>query len=104
MEKKLQNVIIDLLNINGVGFFWQNDSFGIKGRKRENRYRPNGVPDILGIVDGRFIAVEVKGPRGRLSDSQIKFKNAFQANGGVYILARSISDVRPLLTRDISWN
>ena len=92
-EKMIQNEILDFLMQREIGYFWQNDSVGLKGRKRENRYRPNGVPDILGCVNGIFIAIEVKTEKGRISTAQEIFRSKFIREGGIYILARSVFDV-----------
>ena len=93
-EKEIQNEILDKLYELDIGYFWQNDSVGIKGRKRLTRYRPNGVPDILGVVKSKFFGIEVKRPGGKPSDSQIAFRNRFISYGGAYILAYSFEDVR----------
>ena len=51
-----------------------------------------GCPDIIGCYRGRFIGIEVKAPKGRQSDQQIKFQAAVERAGGIYILARSVND------------
>lgn len=51
-----------------------------------------GSADILGIIapDGRFLAIEVKRPKGgRQSERQQNFEGMVKAMGGIYILARS---------------
>jgi len=95
-EKFLQNTIIDWLNTNTAGMFWQNDSVGIKGRKRCNRYRPNGVSDILGCITGQSIAIEVKSPTGKLLESQLQFSQRFRRAGGEYYVIRSLEDLTEL--------
>jgi hypothetical protein len=95
-EKYLQNNIIVWLNESTDGYFWQNDSVGIKGRKRENKFRPNGVADILGVIDGQFVAIEVKAPKGKVSKSQIEFSQRFSRSGGSYYVVRSIEDLTEL--------
>ena len=52
-----------------------------------------GVPDIVGIYNGRFLAIEVKTERGKLSPHQEKFIAAINANGGLAFVARSVDDV-----------
>ena len=96
-EKEIQNEILDNLYNLDIGFFWQNDSVGIKGRKRENKYRPNGVSDILGVVGSQFFAIEVKKPGGKILESQIVFRDRFVRHGGVFILAYSYEDVHDYL-------
>lgn len=95
-EKYLQNNAIDWLNENTRGMFWQNDSVGIKGRKRCNRFRPNGVSDILGVIDGQAIAIEVKAPKGRVLPSQIAFAERYRRAGGLYYIIRSLDDLTEL--------
>lgn len=95
-EKYLQNNAIDWLNENTSGYFWQNDSIGIKGRKRCNRFRPNGVSDILGVIDGQSIAIEVKAPKGKVLASQITFAERYRRAGGLYYIIRSLDDLTEL--------
>ncbi len=53
-----------------------------------------GCSDILGqLRDGRILAVEVKAPGGRLSESQQIFLNRVRAAGGVAFVATSAVDV-----------
>ena len=93
-EKEIQNEILDFLIDREIGLFWQNDAFTqSKSRKRQNKYRPNGVPDILGCVGGQFIGIEVKTKTGKMLDSQKRFRQRFVESGGIYILARSVDDV-----------
>lgn len=95
-EKFLQNQIIDWLNANTSGYFWQNDSIGLKGRKRHNRFRPNGTPDIFGVMDGLSIGIEVKAPKGKISKSQLDFASRYKRSGGYYYVIRSMEDMTEL--------
>lgn len=58
-----------------------------------------GVPDILGIyrlpgeTAGRFLGIEIKAPRGKLSSAQEQFLNIIREQGGIAILAYSVDDV-----------
>ena len=49
------------------------------------------------MKDGRFIAIEVKAPNGRLSTYQELFRDRLTQAGGVYIEARSLEDVMRIL-------
>lgn len=52
-----------------------------------------GCSDILGqMKDGRFLAVEVKAERGKVSDEQQRFIDVVRANGGVAGVARNIGE------------
>ena len=65
LEKPIENQILNLLKLLGV-YCWKNQSVGIydkaKGvyRKSNNKHHINGVADIIGVISGRFLAIEVK--------------------------------------------
>ena len=55
---------------------------------------PPGTPDLLGVVKpGRALAIEVKDAKGKQRPEQIAFQKAWEARGGIYIIARSVDDV-----------
>ena len=62
------------------------------------RFGIPGGPDIRGVLRGRAVAIECKTATGRLSTAQRIWQQAFLDAGGLYILARSLDDVLPLLT------
>ena len=55
------------------------------------------APEMVGNCLARFIAIEVKGPSGRATDSQRNFLRVVSEAGGIAILARSPTDVREAL-------
>ena len=56
---------------------------------------PAGWPDITGLLPGgRFIGVECKAPGGRQSLVQRNMEQEVRRRGGIYLLARSVEDVR----------
>jgi len=57
-----------------------------------------GCSDILGqLRDGRFLAVEVKAPKGRLRPEQTVFLERVRAAGGLAFVARDCRDVHDVL-------
>lgn len=56
------------------------------------RFGLPGAPDIRLTVGGRSAAIEVKSATGRQSEAQKRWQRAFEAAGGVYVLARSTQD------------
>jgi len=53
-----------------------------------------GTPDILVCWHGKFIAIEVKGPKGRLTETQALVLQSIRENGkGIAIVANCIEDV-----------
>ena len=57
------------------------------------KYFRKGVADILGIYDGKPLAIEVKAPTGKVSEVQKEFLNEFKEEGGIAIIAYSVDDV-----------
>jgi nicotinamide mononucleotide adenylyltransferase len=54
---------------------------------------PSGTPDLLGVWDGKALAIEVKKTKGQQSYEQKMFQRAWESRGGIYVLARSVEDV-----------
>ena len=61
-----------------------------------------GSPDILGCLDGRFLGIEVKTPTGKQEQSQRRFQTAFEAAGGIYLIARSPAEAVEAITRAVA--
>ncbi len=52
-----------------------------------------GSADLIGLTKtGRFLAVEVKAPRGRATKGQESFIETVRRLGGIGIIAKSIED------------
>ncbi len=66
-------------------------------RQRMNNFKLKGVSDIIGIFDGKFLAIEVKTEKGKLSEHQVEFLDRVRENGGIAIVARSVEDVEQAL-------
>lgn len=63
-------------------------SFGLKGSA-----------DIMGIIApaGRFLAIEVKTGSAKQNKNQLAFARMIEKMGGIYVVARSLSDLQFLL-------
>lgn len=48
-----------------------------------------GLPDVIMIFKGRFVGIEVKAGRDKLSKDQLKRKFEIERAGGIYFEARS---------------
>ena len=89
-ERDITRAIMDYLLLKGA---WVFKVHGHLGQKK-------GVPDILACLQGRFIAIEVKRPGGKLSEYQEREIAAIERAGGRTIVARDVSDVMDLLEED----
>lgn len=96
-ETDIQLAICDYLALKKY-FFWRQNNIGTYDAKSGYhrpmpKYSKNGVPDIIVIKDGFFIGLEVKTPKGRLSENQKIFQKECKSAGGEYYIVRSIDDV-----------
>lgn len=62
---------------------------------RPVRFNPKGTADIVGLIApaGRLLMIECKTATGRQSPEQKTMQHVITKHGGLYILARSLSDV-----------
>ncbi len=95
-EKELQKLIMDWLEAKNI-FHYRNNS-GVmfkeyKGKMSMVRFGAVGSPDVIAVIDGRYIGIECKGTGGKQSDHQKVFQEQLEKAGGIYILAWDLSDV-----------
>ena len=48
-----------------------------------NGYTKSGIPDLLACVNGRFVAIEVKGDGGNVSPLQVYTLSKISVSGGI---------------------
>ncbi len=64
-------------------------------------YQPAGTPDILCCINGRFVAIEVKRPKGGVVSNLQKSKiKKIKKAGGIAFVARSVEDVSAVLRHE----
>jgi hypothetical protein len=64
-----------------------------KGKKWFVRFGAVGAPDIICVINGQYVGIEVKAPKGKQSEHQKAFQQALEAAGGRYVLAYSLEEV-----------
>jgi len=99
LEADIQKRILAFLRREGV-FHWRQNVGGFQDRTgRWVSFGVLGLADIIGIEPGtgRFLAIEVKRRGEGQTARQRRFQERVEAAGGLYILARSVDDVREKL-------
>ena len=97
-ESEIQRTILDYLTLKRI-FHYRNNSGAFvmpetaTHSRRFFRAGVVGAPDIVCVVKGQFVGIEVKAPKGRQNDNQKEFQRQLEAAGGLYILAYSLEDV-----------
>lgn len=57
-----------------------------------------GTPDLLAVINGRFVAIEVKAPGGKPSKLQLAQLRRIENAGGVAMLVESVDEVKAYLS------
>ena len=111
-ERELRNAILTLLRAHGIAA-WPTGvgafpaEYG--GKRRFLKVGTKGMSDIVGIMPttdgvhtygplvGRFLAIEVKNPGGKVSPEQTAFLQTVTRAGGIGFVAHSVDDVKEAL-------
>ena len=72
--------------INNVGIWDAEKGVHRKGNTEK------GIPDIVAIIKGRFVGIEVKAGNDKLSSDQLHRKFEIERAGGLYFEARSTDE------------
>jgi hypothetical protein len=97
-ESDVQRQILDYLALKRIFHYRQNSgAFAIpetaSRARRFFRAGTLGAPDIICVIRGQYVGIEVKAPKGKMSEHQKAFQQALEAAGGRYVLAYSLEDV-----------
>lgn len=98
-ESDIQSAICEYLEAKRHCFFRLNNIpavYSVGGQMRFRKlpkFTPRGLPDIVVILDGEFLGLEVKRPKTYQSPEQKAFQAHVEAHKGKYAVVRSIDDV-----------
>ncbi len=93
-ESAIQDRIrLALGNVPGL-CLWRNNcgTAEVRGYRVKFGVGNPGGADLIGVWNGRFVAVEIKTPTGRQSPDQRKFQDLVESKGGEYVILRSVED------------
>lgn len=95
-EAQIQQEILLYLGTRTDLRAWRSNAGAAIGQRGLIRFGLQGQADISGLMlpEGRRIEIEVKTDRGRQSEQQRKFQRMIEKHGGLYVVARSVEDVR----------
>lgn len=83
-------------------FFWRANSGMFRGAVGMVRANPAGTADILGSVNGQFVALEVKRPGKKQSESQKIWQTIAESSGVVYAVVESVGEALDVVRRLIN--
>lgn len=86
------------------GVFWRQNSGSALSPDGARRIKlaPIGSADVVGVLRGRFVEVEVKTRTGKQRPEQAAHQAAVERAGGIYIVARSAEEAISLLRAAMS--
>lgn len=97
-ETELQKAVLDLLaHIPNIYCF--RSGSGLIKTERGGYFRSGkkGCPDIVCSIKGKFVGLEIKVSKNKLSEFQKQAQREIENSGGVYAVIRSLDDVENLL-------
>lgn len=80
-EKKVKDKVVAILKEEGVYYFFP----------ATHGFGRSGVPDIICCVNGRFLAIEVKGDGGKLTALQVREIERIHIAGGAAIVVNEVN-------------
>lgn len=99
-EQVIEKQICKHLHAKGI-FHWKAKTVGTwdagKNIYRKSAGYMKGVSDLIGLYNGRMLAIEVKSARGRPTPEQVTFQECVRHNGGIAFIARSVEEVQQKL-------
>lgn len=106
LESQIVREICEFLE-HGNFFFWRSNNVPVfshgngdnKGTMRFRalpKYTPRGIPDIMVLVKGKFVGVEVKRPGAKLRPEQAEFGAKLVMNDGDYYVVHSLDELAAL--------
>ena len=89
-----KTIIWDMYHVRqGVAYRINNGAvYDVKKKVYRKGVQRKGVPDIIGIINGRFFGIEVKIGADRQSADQKEIEKEVNDAGGVYFVAKSYDD------------
>jgi hypothetical protein len=90
-EKETQKAILEYLTWKKI-FHYRNNSGTFVRDSHMYRFGALGSPDIICVINGRYVGIEIKDKKGKQNPNQIEFQKNLEKAGGVYLLAFSVED------------
>ena len=91
-EHDIQSTILDWLVHKRI-FHYRQNTGAAKVKGGFIKFGTKGAPDIVCVIRGQYVGLEIKRREGVQSQVQFNFQVNLEAAGGRYILAYSLDDV-----------
>lgn len=95
-EADIQKSILDWLRLRRIFHYRQNVGV-LKTANRFVRFGVKGLPDIICVIKGQYVGLEVKREGKELSCAQVEFAVDLQRAGGRYHVVHSLAEAQEAL-------
>ena len=82
-ENEIQSQVREYLRLK--------DWYVIRNQQSMGSHR--GLADLTAVKNGRVVFIEIKTKKGKLSKHQEKFRDDINAQGGEYVVIRSLDEI-----------
>jgi hypothetical protein len=98
-ESDIVKDCLDLLTLRHI-FHYRNNTGAVNvADSRFIRFGAVGSPDIICVIDGRFIGIEVKRPHGRVSSAQREWHKQCAMAGGIVAVVHSAEELLEVIDK-----
>lgn len=91
-ESDIQRAILEYLTLRGIFHYRQNTGGWKDDRGHFYRFGSKGAPDIVCVIHGKYVGLEVKTPKGHLSEDQVEFHRQLIHAGAFAYTVRSLDE------------
>ena len=98
-ESDTQKAILDYLALRHIFHYRNNSGAFVDSQKYFYRFGAVGSPDIVCVINGQYVGLEVKNSTGKQSPHQLQFHQSLEQAGGAYYVVRSLDDAIHAITQ-----
>jgi hypothetical protein len=107
-ERDIQSQILDWLALQKIFHYRQNTGSvarAYKGKSRFIRFGKRGAPDIVCVIAGRYVGIEVKREGEEQTEHQKEFEKELRyVGGGYYLCTDSLDDAIGFIGEIRKWD
>ncbi len=99
LKKTVTQYLTYMQNQGKLFYLRLNSGTFIQEGKKQRLIRgcPAGTSDLFILMNGTSFFIELKSQKGKLTESQLKFMETVEFQGGIYLVARDLEQVKRLV-------
>ncbi len=99
LSRTVRNYLTVMQNQGRLFYLRLNSGTFIQEGKKQRLIRgcPAGTSDLFILMNGTSYFIELKSQKGKLTESQLRFMELVEYQGGIYLVARDLEQVKRLV-------